>query len=103
MEMDEHTMINSDVSPMLLLLPICFSGGFAMGIVYFRTIRITADMIVSGQRPMLVIALAIGRLALLVCGFALALQAGGFGILVTLAGVIGGREMIIRIKWGARP
>ncbi|OSQ35406.1 ATP synthase subunit I [Thalassospira mesophila] len=95
-------MMSSDTLPLLLLLPFCFAGGVLLGILYFRCIKVTADLIVSGRKPVLAIALAIARLGLLAGGFALALQTGGFGIIAVLAGVIVGRECVIRRKRGAQ-
>lgn len=100
--MDEHAMIHPETLPITVLLPACFIGGVVLGILYFRCIRITADLIVTGQRPVLAMALLVARLVLLAGGFLLALQTGGFGLVATLAGVIIGRECVIRRKGGAR-
>jgi len=95
-------MMHPDTWPVLLLLPVCFVGGAILGLGYFRSLKLTADLIVKGHSPILVIALGFGRLIVLIAGFVLALQAGGIGILGTLAGVIAGRELIVRRKWGIR-
>ena len=95
-------MIHPDTWPILLLLPVCFAGGAILGLGYFRSLKLSADLIVKGAPPIPVIALTFGRLIVLIAGFAVALQAGGIGILATLAGVIAGRELIVRRKWGAR-
>ncbi|WP_417815576.1 ATP synthase subunit I [Thalassospira alkalitolerans] len=100
--MDEYAMMHPDTWPILLLLPVCFIGGAVLGAVYFRSLQLTADLIVKGHKPALVIALAFARLIVLAAGFAIAIPTGGIGILGTLAGVIAGRELIIRRKWGVR-
>ena len=99
--MDERTMIDLHAVPLLVTMPVSFAGGIVLGLVYFHTMRIGADMVVSGERPLLVIAAAILRFALLGAGFALALQAGGAALLAALAGVLVGRGLIIRHRPGA--
>tara|TARA_R110000824_G_scaffold311868_1_gene499014 strand:+ start:2527 stop:2832 length:306 start_codon:yes stop_codon:yes gene_type:complete len=100
--MDEHEMIHPDTWPILVLLPVCFIGGGVLGLVYFRSLQLTANLIVEGHKPIVIIALGFGRLIVLAAGFAVALQAGGIGIVGTLVGVIAGRELIVRHKPGAR-
>jgi hypothetical protein len=34
--MDERTMIDLNAIPLLVLLPVSLSGGFALGLAYFR-------------------------------------------------------------------
>lgn len=95
-------MMQPQTWPILVLLPLCFVAGVILGLAYFRCVKVTADLIVTGKRPFFVAGLAVGRLVLLAAGLTLSLQGGGFGLLGTLAGVVAGRELMIRSKWGAR-
>jgi len=88
--------------PLLATLPICFVGGLALGFVYFQALRVTADLIVTGGRPLLGLALALGRLALLASGFYLAVQLGGLALLATLAGVLCAKAVILRRERGVK-
>lgn len=94
-------MIDLHTLPLLVTMPVSFAGGIVLGLIYFHAIRISADMVVSGQRPALVIVAAILRFGLLAASFALALQAGGAALLAALVGVLIGRTLIIRHRPGA--
>ena len=68
LEMDERAMIDLSCPPAVLILPLCFAGGLLLGLAYFRALRGTADLIVSGGRPLLALALTLGRLVVLGAG-----------------------------------
>lgn len=77
-------------------LPIYFLGGLLLGLVYFSALRRTTRLIVQQGHPLLALGLSIGRLAILGVGLYLAVLAGGFALLVTLAGVICARALTLR-------
>lgn len=89
-------MMYQDAWPMLVTLPATFAGCVLLGLLYFRAVRATADLIVTGGRPVLTIALILGRFGLLGAGFYLALQAGALALLAALAGVLTGRGLTMR-------
>ena len=45
--MDERAMIDLAALPLSFTLPACFLGGLVLGYVYFRALRVTADLIVG--------------------------------------------------------
>jgi F1F0 ATPase subunit 2 len=94
--MDERAMTDLSMLPLSAILAVCFAGGFALGYVYFRALRETADLIVAGRRPLVGLALTLGRLALLCAGFYLAVLAGGAALLAALAGVLGAKALMLR-------
>ncbi|WP_116131546.1 ATP synthase subunit I [Tropicimonas sp. IMCC34043] len=94
--MDERTMIDLAALPLSVVLPVCLLGGLVLGYTYFRALRMTADLIVGQGRPLLGLALTLGRLTLLAAGFYLAVQAGAFALLAALAGVLGAKALMLR-------
>ena len=94
-------MIDPSTWSLYLTLPASFAGGVLLGTLYFRAVRMTADLIVTGERPVLAIAMTLGRIGLLGAGLILALQAGGLSLLAALAGVLTGRGLTIRRIRGA--
>lgn len=100
--MDERAMIDLPAVPLLLILPVCLAGGLVLGFAYFRALRITADLLVRGDRPLLGLALTLSRFVLLGAGLYVAVLAGGLALLVALAGVLGARAMMLRRMRGAR-
>jgi hypothetical protein len=96
MEMDERAMIDLQAVPLLLILPLCFAGGLGVGFVYFRALRATADLLVSGDRPLLGLMLSLGRFACLGVALYVAVQAGGLALLATLAGILCARAWMLR-------
>ncbi|MBN2740399.1 MAG: hypothetical protein JXR35_05790 [Rhodobacteraceae bacterium] len=82
--------------PLPIILALCFLGGLALGYAYFRAMRSTAESIVRGGSPLLALALTLGRLALLVAGFYLAVLAGGLALLAALAGVLVTKSLMVR-------
>lgn len=94
--MDEREMIDlSGLSP-FALLPICFLGGLFIGYGYFRALRETAKLIVSGGQPLRAAVLTLGRISLLTTGFFIAVLAGGAALLASLAGVLCARWIMLR-------
>lgn len=96
-------MIDLSALPLSVALPACFLGGLALGYAYFHAVRRTADLIVSQGHPVLGLALTLGRLALLVVGFYLAVQAGWAALLAALAGVLCAKALILRRTRRAAP
>ncbi len=88
-------MMHPESWPLFLTLPASLGGGFLFGLVYFRAVQMTADMIVNGTHRILAIALIPGRLGLLVAGLVLALQVGALALIAALAGILAGRAMTI--------
>lgn len=89
-------MIDLSALPLSVILPACFLGGLALGYVYFRAMRQTANLIVSQGHPVLGLALTLGRMALLCAGFFLAVQAGAVALLAMLAGVLCAKYLMLR-------
>lgn len=95
MEMDERAMISLQTVPVFLSVPVCFIGGLALGFAYFHALRMTADLIVEGRRPLLGLALTLGRFGMLGLGFYGAVLAGGFALLAALAGVLCAKALML--------
>ena len=95
--MDERAMIDLAALPLFLTLPVFFIGGLLIGLVYFRALRLTADLIVGRGNPLLGLALALGRLALLGVGFYIAVLTGGLALLAALAGVLMAKFVMVRL------
>ncbi|SNR63699.1 N-ATPase, AtpR subunit [Puniceibacterium sediminis] len=89
-------MMDLSALPLSVTLPACFLGGLAIGYVYFRALRHTAELIVSQGSPLLGLALTLGRLALLTAAFYVAVLAGGFALLAALAGVLCAKAVMLR-------
>lgn len=89
-------MIWPHTAALLVILPICFAGGVILGFAYFRALRMTADLIVGGGNPLLVLALALGRLAFLGAGFYVAVLFGGYALLAALLGVLCAKGLSLR-------
>jgi F1F0 ATPase subunit 2 len=96
MELDEQTMIDLPALPLPLILPACLAGGLALGLAYFQSLRLTADLIVRGGRPFLGAALTLGRFAGLGAGLYVAVAGGAPALLAALAGVIWARRIVLR-------
>ncbi len=102
MEMDERAMIGLQTVPLFLSIPACFVGGLVLGLAYFRAVRMTADLIVAGGRPLLGLALTLGRFGMLGLGFYGAVLAGGFALLAALAGVLCAKALMLgQIRGGS--
>jgi hypothetical protein len=95
--MDERAMIDLAALPLALTLPVAFIGGLLLGLVYFRAVRLTADLIVGQKNPLLGLALALGRLALLGVGLYVAVLAGAPALLAALAGVLLAKFVMVRL------
>jgi hypothetical protein len=91
--MDECQMNNVSLFAMLAA---CALAGLALGFVYFRTLRISADLIVNGGSALLAIGLGVVRLGLLVAGFYLVVQFGAAALIAALAGVLAAKAMLLR-------
>ncbi|MDT8326767.1 MAG: ATP synthase subunit I [Roseovarius sp.] len=96
MEMDERAMMDWPLIPFGLSLPLAFAGGVALGFAYFSALRMTATLIVRGGSPLLGLAMALGRLAVLGAGFYLAVQAGALALLAAFSGVMLAKALILR-------
>lgn len=93
--MDERAMIDLASLPLHITLPGFFLGGLFIGYGYFRALLATANMIVREGQPLLALALTLGRLSLLATGFFIAVLAGGFALLATLAGVLCAKALML--------
>jgi F1F0 ATPase subunit 2 len=96
LELDEREMMDPSTVPLHITLPVCFLGGVLLGYIYFRALRMTADLITSQGHPLLGLALTFGRLALLVAGFYVAVLAGGLALLAALGGVLCAKLLMLR-------
>jgi hypothetical protein len=91
--MDECQMNNM---PLFATIATSALAGLALGFVYFRTLRISADLIVNGGSALLALGLGVVRLGLLVAGFYLAVQFGAAALIAALAGVLTAKAMLLR-------
>ena len=82
--------------PLPVSLTVCFLGGVLLGFAYFRALRLTADLIVSGGHPLLALLLTFGRFGLLGAGFYVAVLTGGFALLASLAGFLFAKRLTLR-------
>ncbi|WP_323780050.1 ATP synthase subunit I [Thalassovita sp.] len=94
--MDELTMIDLHAIPLLVILPVCFAGGLVLGFAYFSILRRTVDLLVTGDQPILGLALTLGRFVLLAAGLYIAVLAGAFALLAALAGVLCAKRIMLR-------
>jgi hypothetical protein len=99
--MDELKMTQLSSLPLFVLLPACFLAGFFIGYGYFRALRETADLVVNGGSTTLAVALTLGRISLLAAAFFLAVLLGGHALLVTFAGVLCAKWILVRRMRGA--
>ena len=88
-------MTNPEIWPLLLTLPASLGWGFLLGLIYFRAVRMTADLIVSATQPALTFALILGRVVLLCASLYLTLQIGALALIAMLAGILTGRFMTL--------
>ena len=91
-------MTNPETWPLLLTLPASLGGGFLLGLIYFRAVRMTADLIVSATQPALTFALILGRVVLLCASLYLTLQIGALALIAMLAGILAGRFMTLHFS-----
>lgn len=89
-------MIELTTLPLHTTLPLSFIGGLMLGYVFFRTLRLTADLIVNQGHPLLALALTLCRFALITAGLYVAALAGGFALLAALAGVLCAKTLMLR-------
>ncbi len=94
--MDERTMIDLPNLPPFVLLPLCFLGGLFIGYGYFRALRETAKILVTGNEPLRAIALTLGRISVLATGFFVAVLLGGLALLATFGGVLCAKWIMLR-------
>ena len=99
--MDERAMTSFAALPLLATLPTAFLAGLALGYIYFRALRQTADAIVAQGRPLVALALTLGRVALLGLSLYGAVLMGGLTLVAALAGVLCARAVMIRQARGA--
>jgi len=85
-----------DAAPLGLILLLGFAVGAGVGLAYFRALRLTTDMIVGGGSALLVLALTLGRLALLGAIFFVMALAGGPALLAALAGILVAKALMLR-------
>jgi len=89
-------MIAPDMLRALMTLTVCYTGGLLLGFVYFKALRLTTDLIVTNERPIMGIVLTIGRLGLICAGFYVAVLIGALALLAALTGVLSAKALIMR-------
>lgn len=82
--------------PLSALIPLCFLGGLFIGYGYFRALRETATLFVSGGSPVWAVVLRLGRLSVLATGFFIAVLLGAVALLATFAGVLCAKWIMLR-------
>jgi hypothetical protein len=88
LELDEREMMDFSALPPALLLAACFAGGLVIGYGYFRALRATTDLILREGKPLMALALTLGRMSLLATALFIAVLAGGPALLAAFAGVL---------------
>lgn len=100
--MDERVV--TALAPGALIAPLvvvaCLAAGVVLGIVHFSMLRRTAALAVGGGRTSLLLALTVGRLALLVGGLYGTSRFGALPLLAAAAGVLVGRQVVVRADAG---
>ena len=81
--------------PPVLLLPACFIGGLIIGHGYFRALRATTDLILHEGKPLMALALTLGRMSLLATALFIAVLAGGPALLAAFAGVLCAKALML--------
>jgi predicted lysophospholipase L1 biosynthesis ABC-type transport system permease subunit len=89
-------MMHPDYTILLLTLSASLIGGILLGVIYFRAVQMTVDFLVAGARPVLAVALTLGRFALLGGGLFVATQFGAISLGAMLVGILLGRTVTIR-------
>ena len=84
------------------ILALWLAGGWILGLIYFRIVRHSADLLLSGRRgaPLFGVALVLARLAGLGGVLILAAMQGAGPLLAATLGLLIGRWWMMR---GARP
>lgn len=82
----------------VMLLAAWLAGGAAVGLVYFRMVRQSADLLLSGRRggPLLGLALALLRLACVGGALFVAAMQGAGPLLAAALGLLIGRFGVMR-------
>lgn len=89
-------MIDWNAALILVTLPGCYAGGVVMGLVYFATLRTTADLLVRGEHLVLGLALTFGRIFALGGALYVVVLVGGFALLAATAGILSARWGLLR-------
>lgn len=82
--------------PLLPVAAIALLGGLGLGVVYFRTLRLCADLFVRGERSALAVGLTLGRFTLLGGALFLASRFGAPGLIGLALGMLIGRQWVMR-------
>ncbi len=88
-------MINFPILHPAVLLPICFFGGLIIGFGFFRALRATTDLILRQGKPLLALALMLGRMSMLVTALYISVLAGGPALLAAFAGVLCAKALML--------
>jgi hypothetical protein len=92
-------MMDFSALPPVLLWSACFVGGLVIGHGYFRALKATTDLILHEGKPLMVLALTLGRMSMLATALFIAVLAGGLALLSTFAGVLCAKAlMLYRIR-----
>lgn len=95
MELDEREMMNVPFLHPAILLPVCFLGGLIIGFGYFRALQATTDLILRQGKPLLALALTLGRMSMLVTALYIAVLAGGPALLSAFGGVLCAKALML--------
>ncbi|RKE94276.1 ATP synthase subunit I [Sulfitobacter guttiformis] len=93
--MDERAMIDLASLPLFITLTACFLSGWLIGYAYFRALRETTRLIVNEGKPLLALALTLGRISLLIAGFYIAVLVGALALLATLGGLLCAKTLML--------
>jgi hypothetical protein len=98
MEMDELAMIEAlnEHWRQLLLIIASFPIGVVLGIAYFHAVRRSAEVIVTGKRAGLALALIGGRVVVMIVALVGLLQFGAWPLVSAAAGIYVGRGLVLR-------
>nr|WP_237399955.1 ATP synthase subunit I [Rhodovulum visakhapatnamense] len=93
--MDERKMMDFSALSPTPLLPACFVGGLVIGYGYFSALRATTDLILRDGKPLIALALTIGRMSLLASALFIAVLIGGAALLAAFAGVLCAKALML--------
>jgi hypothetical protein len=85
------------------VLAACLAAGIMLGLVYFMMLRRAAMLVLGGGRTSLLLALTVGRLALLVSGLYSTSRFGALPLLAAAAGMLVGRQYAVRARTAEGP
>ena len=85
-----------DSIPLWLSLPVTAAAGLVLGIVYFRLIGVGVRLVVDSDRPVVAVAIGVGRFVVLAGALLLISLCGALALGTATAGLLTGRFITLR-------